>query len=259
MARTDRDDVVFVPPLGPGPNPGAAGASGAGSPGGIGGGAPPAGRVPRRRLSTGHVVMIVAGLVAALLTYSVLRQAGGQGTEVLVAAQAVTAGQTARASMFTTTTIKASSGVIASGMETPAQESSLLGQVANGDIGKGQLIAPGDFSAAGPQPSRAAIVIDPAQVPGGLSSIRVGSTVDLVGVTAQGAPITVPGLQVLKVPAAPGPGALSGGPPSVQIVVAVPTLTLMQEVYDVTEGKFEVRVTDPNATGASGPLPGGSS
>ncbi|MGH2719718.1 MAG: hypothetical protein ACRDJU_14240 [Actinomycetota bacterium] len=244
MARTDQDDVVFVPPLGPGgPAPGA----------------PRAGRVPRRRLSTGHLVMIVAAIVAALLTYSVLRQAGGQGTEVLVAAAGVSPGQTATGGMFTTATIKAGSGVTSSTLETPAHESALLGQVANVGIGKGQLIAPEDFSAVAPQPSRAAIVLDPVDIPGGAASIKVGSTIDVIGVTAQGAPITVPGLQVLKAPAVPaGSGSLSGGTSSVQISVAVPNLTLMDELFGVTQGKFAIRVTDPGA--ASGPSqPGGAS
>ncbi|HLI57014.1 MAG TPA: SAF domain-containing protein, partial [Actinomycetota bacterium] len=240
---------VFVPPLGPT------------APGGPAGPGPaPVGRVPHRRLSTGHVVMIVAGLVAALLTYAILRQAGGQGSEVLVAAQGISAGQTVTAGMFTTTTIKAPDQVIASGMVTPGQESSVVGEVATVAIAKGQVIEANEFSGTAPQPPRAAIQLDPGQIPGGASSVKVGSTIDLVGVTAQGVPVAIPGLQVLKVPATPaGSGTLSGTTSSVQIVVAVPSMQLMEQVAAVTQGKFEIRVTDPGAPSGSTPAPGGSS
>ncbi|HWD08587.1 MAG TPA: SAF domain-containing protein [Actinomycetota bacterium] len=244
MARTDRDDMVVVPPLDPAPPGGSGAAAG--------------GRVPRRTVSTGHVVMIVAGLVAALLTYSVLRQAGGKGTEVLVAGRALTAGQTLQRSMLTTTTIKASSAVIGSNMVTPAQESSLIGETAAVDVPSGQLIAPGDFSSATPLPSRTAVMIDQAEVPGGISSVKQGATIDVTGLTANGIPLTVPGLQVLSPPVAPAGSALSGAPATVQIELAVPNTTLMDELLLATQSKFIIRVTDPGAPAGPDALPSGA-
>ena len=83
----------------------------------------------RHRLSTGHVVMIVSGLLATLLTYSVLRQAGGQGTEVLVASDAIRPGQTADPSLFSTARVRASSAAL-KGIVTPGGEATIMGRVA---------------------------------------------------------------------------------------------------------------------------------
>ena len=71
-------------------------------------------------MSTGHVVMIVAGLLATVLTYAVLRQAAGVGTEESVAADDIHAGQVVTTSLFATTDVKAPSPAL-SGILTPKE------------------------------------------------------------------------------------------------------------------------------------------
>src|SRR5438105_10728166 len=114
----------------------------------------------RRRLSTGHVVMIVSGLLATLLTYAVLRQAGGQGTAVLVASDAIRPGQTADPSLFSTARVKAS-GAALKGIVTPGGEATIMGRVAVSDISKGQLISGQQFQPATPPSPGMALVVDP--------------------------------------------------------------------------------------------------
>jgi hypothetical protein len=245
MARTEQREIDPAPPAPAAPAPLEALSR-----------PPEVPKPPRRRLSTGHVVMIVAGLVAALLSYSVLRSAGGSGTEVLVAARAIPAGATAGAADFRTTSIKAPAGTITSGMVTPAGESSLAGQVAAVAIPAGQLIEESDFAPATPEPPSMGILVDPAAIPGGLAALRVGATIDLIGTHSvgpqSGQPAIVPGLQVLKVPPA-APPAL-GSSPTVQIDVAVPSLLTAAQVDDVTaSGKFEIRVTGPSGSASGSP------
>jgi hypothetical protein len=248
MSRTEQREIDLTSPAPAQPAP----HDGLGRP-------PEVPKPPRRRLSTGHVVMILAGLVAALLSYSVLRSAAGSGTEVLVAAQAIPAGTTAGAADFRTTSIEAPAGTIASGLVTPAGKTSLVGQVAAVTIPAGQLIEQSDFSPATPEPPSMGILVDPAAIPGGLASLRVGATIDLIGTNSVG-PLSgqqaiVPGLEVLKVPPAAPPGL--GSSPTVRIDVAVPSILTAAQVDDVTaSGKFEIRVTAASGSASGSPAPG---
>jgi hypothetical protein len=210
--------------------------------------------VVRRHVSTGHVVMIVTALVAALLTYSILRQAGGPGTTVIVAAQPIVQGEVATGSLFTTTTLKAQAGVVGQ-LVTPANESAVLGKPAAVAIAKGQVVQADQFASAPPEPPRMTILVSPDQVPGGLSTLVVGSRIDLLGTTAAGVPTMVPGLEVLQVPSQPSPGTLSDASTTVPIDVAVPSIAAAEYIYGVTSGKFGIRVSDPSPTSGVQPSP----
>src|SRR6266545_796255 len=106
--------------------------------------ASPAQPPARRRMSTGHLVMIVAGLLATLLTYSVLREAGGRGTEVLVAARRIRAGETVTAATFTTASLKAAPSSLRQTVAA-GQRQDLVGRVAAVDVEEGQIVARQDF------------------------------------------------------------------------------------------------------------------
>lgn len=241
MAQTDQREAGLLP--GPSPDPGGTGrapARGTGRESGRGTGRR---RHLRGRVSSGHTVMVVAGLLAALLTYSVLRQAGAPGTVVLAAARPIRAGEDATASAFTTTTIKASAGAIA-GMVTPATEGAILGKAALADIAPGQVIQAELFAAATPEPARMTLQVDQQAVPAGL---RAGARIDLLGQSAGGQGVIVPGLLVLSVsPGASGTGSLAASPTTESIDVSVPDLTVGAQVYLVTSGKFLMRVSDPS-------------
>lgn len=197
----------------------------------------------RRQLSSGHVVMILAGVVAAVLTFAVLSQAGGPGTVVLVASQPLAPGEVAEPSMFSTTTLKAASGVAGS-LLTPAQEGSLIGKSVAVLVRKGQLIEGNQFSTPSALPPRMTILVDPSQVPGGTGAIQVGSRIDLLS-EVNSLPVSVPGLIVVS-PPTPEAGTLAGSPASVAIEVYVPTTAMAESVFMATAQKFSIRLSDPS-------------
>lgn len=201
---------------------------------------------PRRRLSSGHVVMIVAGLLAALLTYSALRQAGGTGTEVVVAAVDIHAGQVADPSLFATTGVKAPASALA-GILRAGDLPGVEGKVATTDVAKGQLVAEDRFQPATPAPPRMALAVDPASIPGGPAALTAGSRIDLIGSTQSGQPFVIPSLTVVDTPQAPS-GRSLGAATTVSVDVAVPdTLTAEQVLLATTAGKFVIRVTSAGA------------
>jgi hypothetical protein len=192
-------------------------------------------------MSSGHVVMIVAGLLATVVTYAVLRQAAGVGTEESVAADDIHAGQVVTAPMFGTTNVKAPPPAL-SGVLTPKDVAGMSGQVAVVDIKKGQLVARQQFRPATPPPPRMAITVDPQTIPGGASALVPGSKIDLVAVTPAGQPLLVPGLVVLKTPDIGSDRSL-GAASTVRIDVAVPDPATAQLVLAATSGgKFAIRV-----------------
>jgi hypothetical protein len=192
--------------------------------------------------------MIVAGLLATVLTYSVLRQASGPGTQVSVAAADIHAGQTVYPSLFATTNVKAPSSAL-SGILTPGDVAGMSGQVALADIKKGQLVARRQFRAATPPPPMMAIAVDPQTIPGGASALVSGSRIDLVAVTQSGQPFTVPGLVVVKTPDTSTDRSL-GAAPIVRIDVAVPDTATAQLILAATNGgKFAIRVAGTPGTG----------
>ncbi len=203
---------------------------------------------PRRRVSTGHVVMIVAGLLATVLTYAVLRQAGGKGTEVVVAASPIRAGQTVDPSRFATTDVRASDSAL-TGILRRKDLPGITGRVATVDIAKGQLVAGQQFTLATPPPPQMAIAVDPQTIPGGPSALVRGTKIDLVAVSQAGQPVYVPGLVVLKTPEVAADHSL-GAATTVRIDVAVPDPATAGLILAATSGgKFVIRVTGTSGVG----------
>ncbi len=195
-------------------------------------------------MSAGHVVMIVAGLLATLLTYSVLRQAGGRGTDVLVASRTIRAGETASPAILGTTSVKAS-GTTLTGILRAGSQNEVVGKVAAVDIPQGQLLAGSQFRAATPPPPSMAIPVDPQAIPGGASSLVAGSHIDIVASTPAGLPYVIPGLEVLRPPDVPKGGQI-GSSSTVRIDVAVRDDTTEKQIQAALQGgKFMIRVTAP--------------
>jgi hypothetical protein len=192
--------------------------------------------------------MIVAGLLATVLTYSVLRQAARPGTEESVAAGDIHAGQVVAPSMFVTTNVKAPSSAL-SAILTPKEAAGMSGQVAVVDIKKGQLVERQQFRPSTPPPPRMAVTVDPQTIPGGASALVPGSKIDLVAVTQAGQPLLVSGLVVLKTPDSGSDHSL-GAASTVRIDVAVPDPTTAQLVLAATSGgKFAIRVAGAPGAG----------
>jgi hypothetical protein len=192
--------------------------------------------------------MIVAGLLATVLTYSVLRQAAGPGTQQSVAATDIHAGQTVDPSMFASTDVKGSSSAL-SGLLTPGDIAGLRGQVAVADIKKGQLVARQQFRPATAPPARMAIAVDPQTIPGGPAALVPGTKIDLVAVTQGGVPFVVGGLAVLKTPDTSSDRSL-GAATTVRVDVAVPDAATAQQILAATNGgKFAIRVVGAPGAG----------
>jgi Flp pilus assembly protein CpaB len=93
------------------------------------------------RLSTGHVVMIVAGLLGVVLTLSVLRGADDR-RQILVAAKDLVPGAVIDAHSVRVERIDASSSVLAT-TYAPDELDALRGRVATASIAKGALVTRG--------------------------------------------------------------------------------------------------------------------
>lgn len=200
--------------------------------------------------------MIVAGLLAALLTYSVLREVGGSPAAVLVASRAIQAGDTVQPSAFTHATLKGSGALGGLGLLPPSAAGSLAGQVARVSIPAGQAVERRDFQPPTPAPPSMAIPISLQDLPGGVAGVPAGDLVDVLGTAANGQPLVVPGLLVVSAPQAPSAKDVAAGNDTVDIVVAVPTTATGSSLSAVlTSGKYSIRVSPP---GTSAGAPSGT-
>lgn len=139
--------------------------------------------LPRRsiisRLSFGHVVMILAGLVAVLLNLAFLRSNADQ-IQVAVAAASIPTGGTLNQSTLGTVAIT-DAGDLAPGLITGDEVSSLFGSVAARPLALGEPIRRSDLRPTGTGSSlrEFSLELDAAQAAGGRITAR-----DLVDVIA---------------------------------------------------------------------------
>lgn len=119
--------------------------------------APPRRRRIISRLPFGHVVMIVSGLLAFLLTFSLLR-AREQTFQVAVAARDIPAGTPVDAGSFQFTEVRVGDDVLATLLQ-PQDVDGVAGWVAASTIRAGELVSQGDLR--------------PAAAPGGLGAMSI--------------------------------------------------------------------------------------
>ena len=161
--------------------------------------------VPRRgmmsRLSTGHVIMILAGLLAALLNFTLLQQRD-QVFQVVVASRALLPGQTVALDDFTYAEIRASQELL-DRLVLADSVGALAGQVALRSIAAGNPISVEDFSpVAAPLEQRAmSVPVDSDKAVNG--SLTVNDIVDIILVDDGRASYVALGVEVLAVPAPP--------------------------------------------------------
>jgi Flp pilus assembly protein CpaB len=143
-----------------------------------------AGGVRRRaltsRVSTGHVVMVVAGLLGALLTLSALR-AANDSHPVLVAAHDIVPGTVIDGRSFRASDIHADSGVLATLFDASSVDD-LRGQIAVARIPSGSLLTHDDIRAvaAGEAPRAMSFPIPVTRAVGG--ALVAGDRVDVLSV-----------------------------------------------------------------------------
>lgn len=161
--------------------------------------------VPRRgmmsRLSTGHVIMLLAGLLAALLNFTLLQQRD-QVFQVVVASRALLPGQTVALDDFTYAEIRASEELLDT-LVLSDSVGTLDGQVALRSIAAGNPISMEDFSpVAAPLEQRAmSVPVDSDKAVNG--SLTINDIVDIILVDDGRASYVALGIEVLAVPAPP--------------------------------------------------------
>ncbi len=214
---------------------------------------------PRRsrlsRLSAGHAVMLLAGLVAAVANFAVLRGHSDR-VEVLVAGVDLRAGQTVTADQLETRAV-ALEGAVLEALLTPAE---LTGGevVATAPVAAGSPVRDGDLRAAAAADGqrRMSLPVDPARAAGG--RIAVGDRIDVIRTVDGRSGYVVSGAPVLEVRDPDGPATL-GGSGTLALTIAVDAGAALCLAGAIEDGALDVLVStgrDPvPATGCGAGTP----
>lgn len=169
------------------------------------------------RLSAGHIVMIVAALLAALVNLNLL-QSRDETFLVSVAASEILPGQMMEAGDFASAEIRAT-GELLNRLILFDSATQYEGLIAVRPIAAGDLVAPADFQqAAAPLEQRAmSIPVDEEFAVGG--SINSSDLVDVISVENGVAKYVVVGAQVLATPAREDSNFSGAGPWFVTVAV----------------------------------------
>jgi Flp pilus assembly protein CpaB len=189
------------------------------------------------RFSLPHLVTLLAGLLAMLLVFAVLR--GGEATSrVAVAAREVRAGAPLARSALRFTDLRAP-GAIREQLVEPDSLAGLEGWIATRTIAPGDLVTRGDFRppAAVAQQRAMSVPVDPAHAVGG--ALDAGDRVDVIRVLDNGqAVFVVAGAQVLGVNR-PDPSAI-GPDGAYSLTLAVSSQDALRLAAAIRSEKFEV-------------------
>src|SRR5215211_5118030 len=182
----------------------------------------PATSLPRSlmsRLSTGHLVMIVAGMLGLLLTVAVLRRAD-ERQPVAVAARDLSPGATLSESSVRYEQVKMDDSLLGTVLQ-PGDVKRLRASVAAYPIAAGELISRrAVLSAAAPDGKRAmSIAIDPARAVNG--ELEAGDRVDVILAGNHEVSIIVADAEVLSVGRPDRGGAFGGVDDKFTVTLAV--------------------------------------
>ncbi len=178
---------------------------------------------PRRplasRLSAGHVVMVVAGLLGFLLTLGLLR-AADRTVPVAVAAADIEAGERVDAGSFDLVDVHAGGSVLDTLVVADLIDS-IDGRVAARRVGRGELVALSDLrtAGAGAAPRSMSFPIDAARAVGG--ALDAGDRVDVLAASDGAARYVLADVEVLAVGGGGGSGALRAGDDALTVTLAV--------------------------------------
>jgi Flp pilus assembly protein CpaB len=211
--------------------------------------APPR-RPLRSRVSTGHLVMIVAGLVAVVTNYALLR--ADDGAAVALARGELPAGEPVSVDAFRLVTVDLDDGVLAT-LVRPDDLASLEGAVPRVTIPAGALVRHADLRTGSSLDGRRAMSfpVEPAHAAGGV--LDVGDRVDVIGIRDGVARYLVAGAEVLNVPSA-GAGAGLGGLQTFSVTIAVDDAEALQVALAVREGAVAVVRSTGAPPASAGPL-----
>lgn len=194
------------------------------------------------RLSTGHLLMLLAGVVAAVANYAALT--GGEGRmSVLVADAEIAAGDPLDAAALSTAAIDPA-GSLGDRLVGASERSDLDGAVAATRVETGEPLRRSDVQeAAAPGGQRAmSVPVDAPHAVGG--ALRPGDRVDLIETNGTEAAYLVTDAQVLAVPEG-GDGGLKGLS-GFSVTIAVGADEALELAEAIHEGELDV----VRATGA---------
>ncbi len=174
-------------------------------------------RLFRGRWSSGHMVMVVTGLLGAVLSLAALR-AGDHRTSIAVAARDLRPGEVITARSFRFTSIVLDDTIAASMIPSDAA-AGLHGSIVATRIDRGAPVARHDLvrAAASQRRRSLGIAVAPERAVGG--GIGAGDVIDVLSIDPDNPGIVVAGLRVLDVRRAQG--ALATTNDTMTVVVAL--------------------------------------
>jgi Flp pilus assembly protein CpaB len=188
-------------------------------------------------MSAGHLIMLIAAIVAVLLNYTALR-ARDDSVRVGVAAVELRAGETVNGSSFDFVDVRADDVLLAT-LVTPDAVAAFDGHVVTTTIPPGSLVRHSDLQApSAPQAQRAmSIPIDPEHAVAG--ALRVGDRVDVIEVVNRTASYLITDAEILDVPAV-STGGIAANLRSFSVTVAVDDETALRLAVAIRSGQLEI-------------------
>jgi Flp pilus assembly protein CpaB len=199
------------------------------------------------RLSLGHVIMLVSGLLGVILTYTLLRERD-EVTQVAVASESIEAGTVVTADQFRLVEVDAANEQLDT-LLTNDELESLEGLIAVNSIASNEFIDRTDFVPASSTSGLRAmsLPIEPQHAAGG--ALAVGDTVDVIGVRDGAASYLAQGIEVLSVGGADSQGGLVGARDTLTLTLAVDEQTALELAAVLSDGSIEiVRATGATST-----------
>lgn len=198
-------------------------------------------RAPRRpltsRLSTGHLVMIVAGLVAAVGNYALLRGFDGVVT-VAVAAVPLDAGQPVDASAFETAEVRIEDDLLGALLQ-PSQLAAVEGHVVVTPLAAGDPVRRTDLQPPSAPGSQRAMSIPIEAEHAVAGALAVGDRIDVIEVHEDGSGYLVTDAEVLAVPSTDSRQGITGLQ-SFSVTIAVDDTTALRLAVAIRNGQLEV-------------------
>jgi Flp pilus assembly protein CpaB len=198
-------------------------------------------RRPLSRLSAGHLVMVLAGLVGVVLSLAAIRSPGAGGAAVLVATRDLEPGETIRSGDVQESTVRASRAVLDAFV--PAGEAARLrGRVATAAVGQDEPITRRAVRPpSAPSGLRAmSIPVDAARAVSG--HLAPGDRVDVVFAGEREASIIVADAEVLAVDAR-ARGGINGSSSSFAVTIAVDAEQSELVAAAIEDGHFSITRT----------------
>ncbi|MDP8969483.1 MAG: RcpC/CpaB family pilus assembly protein [Actinomycetota bacterium] len=194
-------------------------------------------RGPTARLSAGHLIMILAGLLAAVLNFSLLR-ARDDSSRVAVAAAPLQAGEPVDAGSFTFTDVRVAETQLLT-LLGPERLEAVSGWLVAHEIAPGELVRVTDLRPpSAPAQQRAmSIPVEPEHAAGG--ELRPGDRVDVIDVGDAGAHYVLTDAEVLTV-ARPDPRPGLDGRRSFSVTIAVDDASALRLAAAIRNQSLEI-------------------